>query len=95
VIHSFTKDRDYTICISKDFLTPEDHILFVDDFVAYGNAGLGMAAIAKQAGCTVEGMGFIIEKSFQTGGKQLRDMGFHVESLAIIDSLEDCKIAIR
>lgn len=92
MVHSFTKDRDYTICISKNFIHKEDHILFVDDFCAYGNAALGMIDIAKQSGCTIEGMGFIIEKSFQTGGQQLRDLGYHVESLARIKSLDDCKI---
>ena len=66
-VHSFTKDRDYTVCISNNFLRPEDHILFVDDFLAYGNAALGMIDLVKQAGATLAGMGFIIEKAFQDG----------------------------
>ncbi|MCD7932755.1 MAG: xanthine phosphoribosyltransferase [Tannerellaceae bacterium] len=95
VVYSFTKDRDYTVCISNNFLTPDDHILFIDDFLAYGNAALGMLDLAEQSGCTVAGMGFIIEKAFQDGGKVLREKGVRVESLAIIDDLEDCKIGIR
>lgn len=95
VVHSFTKDRDYTVCISNNFLTPDDHILFIDDFLAFGNAALGMLDLAQQAGATISGMGFIIEKAFQDGGKALRASGIHVESLAIIDSLDDCKITIR
>lgn len=95
VVHSFTKDRDYTVCISNNFLTPDDRILFIDDFLAYGNAAMGMIDLAKQAGATIAGMGFIIEKAFQDGGKLLRDQGIRVESLAIIDSLEDCQIVIR
>ena len=94
VVHSFTKDRDYTVCISNNFLTADDHILFIDDFLAFGNAALGMIDLAEQAGATISGMGFIIEKAFQDGGKALRESGIHVESLAIIDNLDDCKITI-
>lgn len=95
VVHSFTKDRDYTVCISNNFLTPDDHILFIDDFLAYGNAAMGMLELARQAGSTVAGMGFIIEKAFQGGAKELQDKGVRVESLAVIESLDDCKITIR
>lgn len=95
VVHSFTKDRDYSVCISNNFLTADDHILFIDDFLAFGNAAMGMIDLAGQAGATITGMGFIIEKAFQDGGKALRESGIHVESLAIIDSLDDCKITIR
>ena len=95
VVHSFTKDRDYTVCISNNFLTADDHILFIDDFLAFGNAALGMIDLAEQAGATISGTGFIIEKAFQDGGKALRESGIHVESLAIIDNLDDCKITIR
>lgn len=93
VVHSFTKDRDYTVCISNNFLTPEDRILFIDDFLAYGNAALGVLDLVGQSGAKLEGMGFIIEKAFQEGRKALSNV--RVESLAIIDSLEDCKITIR
>lgn len=94
-VHSFTKDRDYTVCISNNFLQETDRILFIDDFLAYGNAALGMLDLVKQSGATLAGMGFIIEKAFQDGGKILRGKGVKVESLAIIDDLSDCKIIIR
>lgn len=94
-VKSFTKNRVYTVCISRNFLTPDDHIMFIDDFLAYGNAALGMIDLANQAGATIEGMGFIIEKGFQGGGDRLRQMGYNAQSLAIIDSLDDCKISIR
>lgn len=95
VVHSFTKDRDYTVCISNNFLTPDDHILFVDDFLANGNAAMGIMDLTRQAGATIAGMGFIIEKAFQHGSDHLREMNIRVESLAIIDSLDDCQIKVR
>ena len=94
-VHSFTKDRDYTVCISNNFLTAEDHVLFIDDFLANGNASLGMIDLIKQAGATLSGMGFVIEKAFQNGGKILCEKGVHVESLAIIEDLSNCEIKIR
>ena len=94
-VHSFTKDKDYTVCISNNFLTAEDHVLFIDDFLANGNASLGMIDLIKQAGATLSGMGFVIEKAFQNGGKILREKGVHVESLAIIEDLSNCEIKIR
>ncbi len=94
-VHSFTKDRDYTVCISNNFLTPEDHVLFIDDFLAYGNAALGMIDLINKSGATLSGMGFIIEKAFQDGGKILREKDVHVVSLAIIDDLSNCEIKIR
>ena len=72
VVHSFTKDRSYTVCISADYLTPQDHVLFIDDFLANGNASMGVIDLCKQAGARLEGMGFIIEKAFQKGGDALR-----------------------
>lgn len=95
VVHSFTKDRDYTVCISNNFLTPDDKVLFIDDFLAFGNAAMGMIELARQAGATIAGMGFIIEKAFQGGAEQLQKLGIRVESLAVIESLDDCKIIIR
>lgn len=95
IVHSFTKGRDYTVCISKDFLLPNDHILFIDDFLAYGNAAKGIIDLCKQSGSTIEGMGFIIEKAFQ-GGRQIAEKErIRVESLAIVDDLSDCKIILR
>ena len=95
VVHSFTKDRDYTVCISNSFLTPNDHVLFIDDFLANGNAANGVMELCQQAGATIEAMGFIIEKAFQHGREVIEEAGVRCESLAIIDSLDDCQIKIR
>ena len=94
-VHSFTKDRDYEVVISSDFLTPNDNILFVDDFLAYGNAALGVLDLIKQSGANLVGMGFIIEKAFQNGRKVLEEQGVRVESLAIIEDLSHCCIKIK
>ncbi len=94
-VYSFTKDREYSVCISNDFLTENDKVLFIDDFLANGNAAMGMIDLIEQAGASLAGMGFIIEKAFQDGGKMLREKNIHVESLAIIDDLSNCKIAVR
>ena len=94
-VHSFTKDRDYEVVISSDFLTPDDKILFVDDFLAYGNAALGIIDLVKQAGAELVGMGFIIEKEFQNGRKRIEEQGVKVESLAIIEDLSHCQIRIK
>lgn len=94
-VYSFTKQRSYEVCISKDFLHPGDKVLFIDDFLANGNAAKGIIDLVNQAGAELEGMGFLIEKAFQHGGDELRQMDIHVESLAIIESLENCEISIR
>ena len=70
-------------------------MLFIDDFLANGNAAKGIIDLCQQAGATLEGMGFIIEKAFQDGGKFLRDSGIRVESLAIIESLDNCEIKLH
>ena len=94
-VFSFTKGCSYTVCVSNDYLNKDDRVLFIDDFLANGNAAKGIIDLVNQAGATIEGMGFLIEKGFQKGGAELRDKGVHVESLAIIKSLDDCKIKIR
>lgn len=91
-VFSFTKNQTYTVCVSKDYLQPGDKVLFIDDFLANGNAGKGMIDLVEKAGAELVGMGFLIEKAFQQGGKVLRQTGIHIESLAIIESLDDCKI---
>ena len=91
-VFSFTKQREYDICLSKDFLTPEDKILFIDDFLAQGNAAKGMVELVGQAEAEIVGMGFIIEKHFQHGRVALEKRGIRIESLAIIESLENCAI---
>ncbi|WP_343567008.1 xanthine phosphoribosyltransferase [Sphingobacterium sp.] len=95
-VHSFTKNRTYDICVSKEFLTPSDNVLFIDDFLANGNAAFGMLDLVKQSGASVLGMGFIIEKSFQEGGKRLRKLpDLRIESLAQIRSLEVNKVSFE
>ena len=94
-VYSFTKQRNYEVCVSRDFLCPGDKVLFIDDFLANGNAAKGMIDLVRQAGAELAGMGFIIEKAFQHGGDELRKLGIHVESLAIIESLDNCEIKIR
>lgn len=94
-VYSFTKDRNYDVCVSSDFLCKGDRVLFIDDFLANGNAAKGIIDLASKAGAELVGMGFIIEKAFQHGGDMLREAGIRVESLAIIDSLDNCEIKIR
>lgn len=91
-VFSFTKSRSYNICISEEFLKKGEKCLFIDDFLANGNAATGVLDLASQAGAEITGMGFIIEKEFQKGGKLLREKGIHVESLARISCLDNCKI---
>ena len=92
-VSSFTKQRQYNVIIS--YLTPNDKVLFIDDFLAYGNAAKGIIELIEQSGAELVGMGFIIEKAFQDGGRYLRNKGIHVESLAIIESLDNCEIKLR
>ena len=95
-VRSFTKQRDYTLIISKEYLSPDDRVLFVDDFLAFGNTGVGVVDLCKQAGATLIGMGFIIEKEFQEGRKVLAEVGVkHIESLAIIEALENNQIKLK
>jgi xanthine phosphoribosyltransferase len=86
-VHSFTKQETNEISVSKKFLSKEDRVLILDDFLANGQAALGLAEIVQQAGATVVGMAIVIEKSFQNGGDILRNNGYRVESLAQIESL--------
>ena len=93
-VFSFTKQRSYNICISSEYLTSTDKVVFIDDFLAYGNASRGIISLCEQAGAEIVGMGFIIEKAFQGGGEMLRKEGYNVHSLAIVESLEDCIIKL-
>ncbi|QGM29068.1 xanthine phosphoribosyltransferase [Bacillus sp. N3536] len=88
-VHSFTKNVTSDISVSKDFLQEGDVVLIIDDFLANGQAVLGLLEIIDQAGATTAGVGIVIEKGFQPGGKLLREKGIRVESLAIIKSLEN------
>jgi xanthine phosphoribosyltransferase len=86
---SFTKGTISMLRVSKKFLDPKDRVLIVDDFLAHGEAATAMADIVQQAGATIVGFGIVIEKAFQGGGDRLRQAGFRVESLAVIDKIED------
>ena len=88
-IESFTHKRTYDVIVAKKFISPDDHILIIDDFLANGCACLGLIAIIRSAGATVEGVGIAVEKGFQKGGELIRKQGIRVESLAIIESMDD------
>lgn len=88
-VHSYTYGKDYDITLSKKFLTSEDTVLLVDDFLAVGKAMNGLLDICRQAGAKVGGIGIAIEKGFQHGGEKLRGEGLDVTSIAIVDSMGD------
>lgn len=87
-VQSFTHKRVYDVILSKKFLSAEDHVLIIDDFLANGCALQGLIQIVKSAGGTVEGIGIAIEKGFQTGGTVIRNLGYRLESLAIVDGMD-------
>ena len=88
-IESFTHKRVYDVIVSKKFLHLEDHILIIDDFLANGCALEGLIDIVNKAGASVEGVGIAVEKGFQKGGDLIRSKGIRVESLAIVESMDD------
>ncbi len=88
-IQSFTHQRVYDVIVSKKYLGPEDRVLILDDFLANGCAIRGLVQILEEAGATLCGVGIAIEKGFQEGGRQLREQGIRVESLAIVESMND------
>jgi xanthine phosphoribosyltransferase len=94
-VYSYTKAQNYKIRVSKGFLAKGDNVLIVDDFLANGQAILGLKEIIDAAGANLAGVGIVIEKGFQKGGSMLREAGLHIESLAIIDSLGEDKIIFR
>ena len=87
-VESFTHKNRNQVIVSKKFLNEDDHILIIDDFLANGCALQGLIAIAESAGATVEGLGIVIEKGFQIGGRVIRNLGYHLESLAIVDAMD-------
>ncbi|HEO8420645.1 Xanthine phosphoribosyltransferase [Mycobacteroides abscessus subsp. abscessus] len=91
-VYSFTKQESNEITVSKKYMHADDHVLIIDDFLANGQAALGLASIVEQAGATVSGIGILIEKSFQQGAEDLIAKGYQVESLARIASLKDGKV---
>ncbi|WP_246938701.1 xanthine phosphoribosyltransferase [Bacillus pinisoli] len=91
-VYSFTKQESNDITVSKNFLTSNDHVLIIDDFLANGQAALGLIDLVEQAGASIAGIGIVIEKSFQDGRAKLEEAGFRVESLARIQSLQNGKV---
>ena len=87
-VESFTHKNKNQVIVSKKFLGPEDHVLIVDDFLANGCALQGLISIAESAGATIEGLGIAIEKGFQIGGQVLRNLGYRLESIAIVDKMD-------
>ena len=88
-IESFTHKKVYDVIVAKKFLNKEDHVLIIDDFLANGCAVAGLIDLIQSAGATVEGVGIAIEKGFQQGGDIIRGKGIRVESLAIVESMDD------
>ena len=94
-VMSYTHKNQNKVVVSQQYLGPKDHVLIVDDFLANGCAMQGLIDICGQAGATVEGIGIAVEKGFQTGGKQLREQGYRLVSLAIVDSMDEVTGAIE
>ncbi|MBQ2708441.1 MAG: xanthine phosphoribosyltransferase [Clostridia bacterium] len=94
-VTSYTKGKEYQIRVARKFLSPEDRVLIIDDFLAKGKAILGLTDIVKQAGATLVGAGICIEKGFQEGGEIIRSMGIRLESLAIVELTDDGGITFR
>lgn len=88
-VESFTHNNKNQVIVSKRFLSEDDHLLIIDDFLANGCALQGLISIAESAGATVEGLGIVIEKGFQVGGRVIRNLGYRLESLAIVDAMDD------
>ena len=87
-VESFTHKKTNQVIVSKRFLSPEDHVLIIDDFLANGCALQGLISIVETAGATVEGLGIAVEKGFQEGGHRIRNLGYHLESVAIVEHMD-------
>ncbi len=94
-VKSYTYSKNYTITVAQKFLQKNDNILIIDDFLAEGNAMKGLIDVVNQSKANVAGVGIVIEKGYQNGGKDLRNMGIRVESLAIIDDMNENEIIFR
>ena len=88
-VESYTHKKINKVIVSKKYLSSDDHVLIIDDFLANGCALQGLISIVESADATVEGLGIAIEKGFQEGGKRMRNLGYHLESLAIIESMDE------
>ena len=97
VVTSFTKGTSYELTLSHQFIEENDNVLIIDDFLANGCALQGLISIVTSAGANVAGIGIVIEKGFQTGGQIIRNLGYHLESLAIVDGMDTAtgKIVFR
>ena len=87
-VESFTHGNKNQVIVSKRFLNPEEHVLIIDDFLANGCALQGLISIVENSGATVAGLGIAIEKGFQIGGRVIRNLGYQLESLAIVESMD-------
>ena len=94
-VKSFTKGTVSVARVSKQYLNPEDRVLIIDDFLAHGEAAMGLCSLVEQAGGTVCGIAAVIEKEFQGGSKKLRDAGYYVDSLAVITAIRDGQITFK
>ena len=94
-VHSFTHGNKNNVIVNREYISPEDRVLIVDDFLAHGSALNGLIEIAEMAGAAVAGCVAAIEKGFQLGGDRLRERGYRVESLAIIEEMDDTEIVFR
>ncbi|MCG5103236.1 xanthine phosphoribosyltransferase [Oceanobacillus alkalisoli] len=94
-VYSYTKQESNTISISKDYITSDDVVLIIDDFLANGQAALGLIDMVKQSGAALAGVGIVIEKGFQNGRKLIEEKEIRVESLAIVSSLEHGKVTFK
>lgn len=94
-VYSFTKNETYKVRISKEYLSPNDRVLVIDDFLANGKALMGLKDILDQAGALLCGVGIVIEKGFQDGGQKIRESGINLQSLAIIDSMDGGTVQFR
>lgn len=94
-VYSYTKRKEYNVMISKRYLNKEDNLLVIDDFLAQGNAMKGLIDIIGQSGATIKGIGIVIEKGFQSGGTYLRENGYNLKSLAIVDKITKEGITFR
>lgn len=94
-VFSYTKKTTYKVRVARKFLHPEDKVLILDDFLAQGQAAFGLMNLVSQAGAELSGVGIVIEKGFQDGGRELRAEGIRLESLAIIESMTDGVVKFR
>lgn len=94
-VFSFTKNSFYDIMLSKDYIKTNDNILIIDDFLAHGNAALALAEMVEECGGNVVGIGIVIEKGFQKGGSLIKNHGYRLESLAVIQSISKDNVSFK